>query len=63
MRHNALTSYPCPSDAMVWARGQNASVELLARLNARRKRCGLPELVRYPSDVELREYFNKRMNK
>lgn len=57
MRPHAIASYPCPSDAMAQARGQNASVEQLARLNARRKTCGLPELAQYPSDSELREYF------
>lgn len=61
--NEAIAASSCPSGAMAWARSKNASVEILSRLNARRKSCGLVELVRYPSDKELVDYFNERMGK
>lgn len=59
--NEAITASSCPSNAMALARGKNASMELLARLNARRKGYGLPELLRYPSDNEFLKYFSERM--
>lgn len=55
--NEALALSSCPSDAMARARGKNATVELLERLNSRRMTSGLPLLVRYPSDKELIGYF------
>lgn len=52
-----------PNDAMAYARSNNASIELLARLNTRRRSFGLPELDKYPSDLYLLEYFKERMGK
>lgn len=55
--NKAIVLSSCPGDVLAGARGKNATVELLERLNSRRTASGLPVLVRYPSDRELIGYF------